>query len=160
MVPRWNISLTAPAKHNPHTDRGIHSSRVTFQGLLSEPAAQIQEAGKQKLPEYLPAERHVTSVQHSVSYCSIYTSHLLQRRTFVTFCATTFAVCRYKILSAWNGLCPASCTCKWIRVWSVWVRYFGITLVNYVFRATVSEDDIKEAFTKRGFTIKAFKFFP
>ncbi|XP_052738512.1 polypyrimidine tract-binding protein 2 isoform X3 [Bicyclus anynana] len=26
--------------------------------------------------------------------------------------------------------------------------------------ATVSEDDIKEAFTKRGFTIKAFKFFP
>ncbi|KAH9641384.1 hypothetical protein HF086_012671 [Spodoptera exigua] len=27
-------------------------------------------------------------------------------------------------------------------------------------RATVSEDDIKEAFTKRGFTIKAFKFFP
>lgn len=26
--------------------------------------------------------------------------------------------------------------------------------------STVSEDDIKEAFTKRGFTIKAFKFFP
>ncbi|XP_061377819.1 polypyrimidine tract-binding protein 2 isoform X4 [Danaus plexippus] len=26
--------------------------------------------------------------------------------------------------------------------------------------ATVTEDDIKEAFTKRGFTIKAFKFFP
>ncbi|XP_063379229.1 polypyrimidine tract-binding protein 2 isoform X4 [Cydia fagiglandana] len=26
--------------------------------------------------------------------------------------------------------------------------------------ATVSEEDIKEAFTKRGFTIKAFKFFP
>ncbi|XP_053602110.1 polypyrimidine tract-binding protein 2 isoform X4 [Plodia interpunctella] len=26
--------------------------------------------------------------------------------------------------------------------------------------ATVSEDDIKDAFTKRGFTIKAFKFFP
>lgn len=26
--------------------------------------------------------------------------------------------------------------------------------------ATVNEDDIKEAFTKNGFTVKAFKFFP
>lgn len=28
------------------------------------------------------------------------------------------------------------------------------------YRATVTEEDIKEAFTKRGFSIKAFKFFP
>lgn len=28
------------------------------------------------------------------------------------------------------------------------------------YRATVSEEEIKEAFTKNGFTVKAFKFFP
>ena len=27
-------------------------------------------------------------------------------------------------------------------------------------RATVTEEEIKEAFTKNGFTVKAFKFFP
>lgn len=27
-------------------------------------------------------------------------------------------------------------------------------------RTTVSEEEIKEAFTKNGFTVKAFKFFP
>lgn len=42
-----------------------------FQGLFAEPAAQIQKARQQKLPEHLPAQRHATSVQHSVSYCRI-----------------------------------------------------------------------------------------
>lgn len=32
---------------------------------------------------------------------------------------------------------------------------------NFIIRrATVSEEEIKEAFTKNGFTVKAFKFFP
>lgn len=30
----------------------------------------------------------------------------------------------------------------------------------YTFRATVTEEEIKEAFTKNGFTVKNFKFFP
>lgn len=30
----------------------------------------------------------------------------------------------------------------------------------YSFRATVAEEEIKDAFTKNGFTVKAFKFFP
>lgn len=42
-------------------------SSLFFQGLFPEPASQIQEAWKQKLPEHLPAERYAASVQHSVS---------------------------------------------------------------------------------------------
>lgn len=30
----------------------------------------------------------------------------------------------------------------------------------YPCRATVAEEEIKDAFTKNGFTVKAFKFFP
>lgn len=35
------------------------------------------------------------------------------------------------------------------------VKYFW-----HVFSTTVTEDEIRDAFTKNGFTVKAFKFFP
>jgi hypothetical protein len=30
----------------------------------------------------------------------------------------------------------------------------------FIFRPSVSEEEIKDAFTKNGFPVKAFKFFP
>lgn len=35
-----------------------------------------------------------------------------------------------------------------------------MTHLIYFYRATVAEDEIKDAFIKNGFTVKAFKFFP
>lgn len=35
-----------------------------------------------------------------------------------------------------------------------------MVVLNAAFSATVTEEEIRDAFTKNGFTVKAFKFFP
>lgn len=45
-------------------------------------------------------------------------------------------------------------------VYNIVIFRRDVQCIVSVYRATVSEEDIKEAFINQGFTIKAFKFFP
>lgn len=56
---------------------------------------------------------------------------------------------------------PNNCREKEISILAPNFSLGGSTAAfNYPCRATVAEEEIKDAFTKNGFTVKAFKFFP
>lgn len=40
------------------------------------------------------------------------------------------------------------------------IKLFYNKVLSLLFRATVTEEEIREAFTKEEFEVKAFKFFP
>lgn len=35
-----------------------------------------------------------------------------------------------------------------------------LPIIRFIYRTTISEEDIRDAFTKNNFEVKAFKFFP